>query len=105
MNQNLEHQSRNTALKTKAEIAEILAVSIRTIETWMRERKIPFIRIGKIVRFDSVHVMEHLRRSYENAAYSRPNGNYAALYKTTFEANSGNIENQASPASRVTNSA
>lgn len=95
----------DATLKTKGEIAKVLGVSTRTVESWMRDRKIPFIRVGKIVRFDVLHVLDHLNRCYGNSARSSPAHGYAALYSRTFEAKSGNIENQASPDSRVTNSA
>lgn len=92
-------------LKTKAEIAKILAVSTRTVESWMSDRKIPFMRVGKIVRFDALRVLEHLHRCYDNAAHASPGHRYAALYSRIFEAKPGKIENQTSPVSRVTNSA
>ncbi|MBI5851754.1 MAG: excisionase family DNA-binding protein [Planctomycetes bacterium] len=49
------------ALITKAELAEHLSVSIRTITRLMAERSVPFIRIGRVaVRFRLSDVMKAL---------------------------------------------
>jgi excisionase family DNA binding protein len=39
-------------LVTAHEVAELLAVSVRTIRDWTYLRKIPFIKINGAVRFD-----------------------------------------------------
>ena len=39
-------------LVTAKEVAELLAVSVRTIRDWVYLRKIPFIKINGAVRFD-----------------------------------------------------
>ncbi len=37
---------------TKGQIAERYAVSIRTIDNWMRDRKIPYVKLSeRMVRF------------------------------------------------------
>jgi excisionase family DNA binding protein len=38
-------------LMRKAEVAELCSVSPRTIDQWMKEKKIPFVKIGRNVRF------------------------------------------------------
>lgn len=38
---------------TKQQLAERYQVSIRTISQWMRDRRIPFIQIGRVIRFDA----------------------------------------------------
>ena len=38
---------------TKAEIAEHLKCSVRTISKLMRQRILPYVKIGKLVRFDT----------------------------------------------------
>ena len=37
---------------TVAELAELLKVTEATVQRWVRNRQIPFIRIGDVIRFD-----------------------------------------------------
>ena len=46
-------------LWTKQQLAEYLQVDIRTIENWMQRRCIPYLKIGKTVRFKPVDVIKH----------------------------------------------
>lgn len=39
-------------LLTIKEVAEVLKVSHRTISDWVYKRKIPYIKVGRVVRFD-----------------------------------------------------
>jgi excisionase family DNA binding protein len=49
-------------LLTKAEAAQLLGVSTRTIDNLMRLRRISFIRItAKIVRFPRREILQHIR--------------------------------------------
>ena len=48
----LDALPKSHALVTKSDVAAAAAVSIRTVENWMRQRRIPFIRLGdRCVRF------------------------------------------------------
>jgi len=49
---------------TKAQVAERLNISLRTLETWMAEGDIPFWRRKKLVRFYWPDVEAHLRRRF-----------------------------------------
>jgi excisionase family DNA binding protein len=50
-------------LVTKIEIAKLCRTSPRTIEKWVRERRIPSIRYGhRTLRFDPVAVMAAVKR-------------------------------------------
>ena len=40
------------SLLTKENLAAYLRVSIRTIDTWVCRNKVPYIKVGRIVRFD-----------------------------------------------------
>jgi excisionase family DNA binding protein len=42
----------------KQEMAKIMGVSIRTIETWMARRIIPYHKIGKVVTFNPEQVKQ-----------------------------------------------
>jgi excisionase family DNA binding protein len=39
-------------LLTKRELAKFLSISPKTIDRWVSEREIPFLRIGRLVRFE-----------------------------------------------------
>lgn len=47
-------------LLKKEEMAAILRITPRTLEHWMAEGRIPFLRISRTVRFDLKVVMDHL---------------------------------------------
>jgi len=47
---------------TKPELAEYMGVSRRTVDTWVSTRKIPSIKIGRLVRFNLVDVQKALKR-------------------------------------------
>jgi excisionase family DNA binding protein len=47
---------------TKRQLAAELDVSIRTVDTWMQLRKIPYRKVGRMVRFDLDRVMAALDR-------------------------------------------
>lgn len=39
-------------LLTKRDVAELLGISIRTVDKWVSRREIPFVRVGSLVRFE-----------------------------------------------------
>jgi excisionase family DNA binding protein len=47
-------------LLTKRGLAPKLQISTRTIDAWMREGRIPFLKLGKTVRFRLPDVLEKL---------------------------------------------
>ena len=58
---------------TKEELAELLQVSKRTVERWVEESRIPFIRLPKRgsksnVRFLKSNVLQWLRKSENKPA-------------------------------------
>jgi hypothetical protein len=58
-------------LEDKKGIAQEIKVSRRTIDNYMARRVIPFIRIGRVVRFDVARVRSALRRFEVRAAGDR----------------------------------
>ena len=53
-----EDHIKVVGLLTKAETAKKLKVTVRTVDSWMADGTIPFIRIGKkAIRFDWGEVM------------------------------------------------
>lgn len=53
-----------TGFVRKSEIAEIMGVSVRTIESWMSKRIIPYHKIDTIVSFDPEAVKEAIGGKY-----------------------------------------
>jgi excisionase family DNA binding protein len=47
-------------LLNKRELAIQLRISKRTVDAWMRQKRLPFIKIGKTVRFRWPDVLEKL---------------------------------------------
>lgn len=39
-------------MKTAAQLADILNVSLRSVRRWTARGEIPFVKIGRLVRFD-----------------------------------------------------
>ena len=51
-------------LINKKQMAERLSVTPRTLENWMKRGLVPYIRIGRVVRYDLEEVMRTLKRRY-----------------------------------------
>mgnify|MGYP003323501358 CR=1 FL=1 len=51
-------------LLTKNELAMKMCVKLRTIDNWMKDGRLPYLKIGKTVRFEYTSVMEKLK-TYE----------------------------------------
>lgn len=49
-------------LLTKQGLRPKLKVSIRTVDEWMKQGRLPYIKIGKAVRFRWSDVVAHLER-------------------------------------------
>lgn len=64
----------------KSEEAKRLGVGLRTLEKWMAENRVPFIRIGNVVLFDPVAVDTALANF--SSSSTCPNGNRGAAYVT-----------------------
>ena len=45
----------------KSETAQRLKISTRTLDQWMRAGRVPFLKIGKTVRFRWPDVLAHLQ--------------------------------------------
>ena len=51
-------------LITKNQLAKRVGVTPRTIESWMRLGHVPYIKIGRSVRFDEEDVLRSLKRRH-----------------------------------------
>lgn len=47
---------------TAADIAKLYSVSLRTVREWQATRRIPYFKLGKIVRFDAEAVARAIGR-------------------------------------------
>lgn len=50
---------------TKEKLTEILNLSIGKIDNMMKQKQIPFYKVGKSVRFDVDEVLERLKKDYK----------------------------------------
>lgn len=55
---------------TKVELAKALRVCTKTIETWVRERRIPAYKIGRAIRFQ-LHEVEGALRAFRFEALKK----------------------------------
>ena len=53
-------ENADDALLTKSELAPKLKISRRTLDGWMRKGRVPFMKLGKSVRFRWPDVLEKL---------------------------------------------
>jgi excisionase family DNA binding protein len=51
----------SVGLLRKRELAEKLAISKRTLDVWMAKGRIPFLKVGRSVRFRLSDVLEKLQ--------------------------------------------
>jgi excisionase family DNA binding protein len=56
------HDRASVGLLRKRELAEKLAISERTLCVWMQKGRIPFLKVGRSVRFRLADVLQHLNR-------------------------------------------
>jgi excisionase family DNA binding protein len=49
------------ALISASEIAERLGIQHQTIYLWVRQKRIPFYRVGRLVKFDEAEVLTHFK--------------------------------------------
>ncbi len=58
------------------QISERLGIKLNTVYSWVNQRKIPYVKVGRLVRFDwqdiekwiedrKVHVYQYKRREYK----------------------------------------
>jgi hypothetical protein len=61
-------ETPETRLVTKSELAKILRVSPRCIDNWMRAKMVPYLKIGRLVRFDARRCLSALLRFEKHEA-------------------------------------
>ena len=49
------------SLITANEVAERLGIRCQTVYLWIRQKRIPFYRVGRLVKFDEAEVLAHFK--------------------------------------------
>lgn len=44
------------------QLAEIMGVTPRTIKSWVQDRRVPYVKIGRSIRFRPEEMEKHLER-------------------------------------------
>ena len=59
----LDANTQTDDILEKTETADRLKISTRTLDEWMRKRRVPYLKIGKTVRFRWTDVVAHLEQN------------------------------------------
>ena len=54
-----------TSLITANDLAERFGVRCQTVYLWVRQRRIPFYRVGRLIKFDELEVLAHFKVEVE----------------------------------------
>ena len=60
ISESVTNDRASDGLLRKRELAEKLAISKRTLDVWMQKGRIPFLKVGRSVRFRLTDVLEKL---------------------------------------------
>jgi excisionase family DNA binding protein len=55
-------ETLDNGLVTKKELAPVLRVSTRTLDNWQRKKILPYIKVGRLVRFNIARCIRALER-------------------------------------------
>lgn len=61
ISESVTNDRASVGLLRKWELAEKLAISKRTLDIWMQKGRIPFLKVGRSVRFRLPDVLEKLQ--------------------------------------------
>ena len=59
-----EPASPPSAYLDKLQAAALFGISPRTLDCWMKRRLLPFLRIGRTIRFDRADIARHLQSTH-----------------------------------------
>jgi excisionase family DNA binding protein len=60
----LETKMKNALIKAD-DLAKRLGIKTQTVYLWVRQKRIPFYRVGRLVKFDEHEVLAHFRVEIE----------------------------------------
>ena len=55
------------------EIAERLGIQCQTVYLWVRQKRIPFYRVGRLVKFDEAEVLASFKADIDDEEDQQPN--------------------------------
>ena len=62
-------------LISASEIAERLGIQCQTVYLWVRQRRIPFYRVGRLVKFDEAEVLARFKANIDDDDTNRSEHN------------------------------
>jgi len=69
----------NETLLTPKQLCEILQISMRTLSRHLKEKKIPYLRVGGLLRFKEQSIMKFLVEEESRTSQNRQTGNTPVL--------------------------
>lgn len=60
-----DNERSSVPLLTVAEVAAQLGVSVHTVYSWVAQRRLPFLKVGRLLRFDARTIEAWLREQCE----------------------------------------
>jgi excisionase family DNA binding protein len=55
------HSKPETTLMTVKEASQFLSISVSTLYGWAWQRRIPFVKVGRALRFDRIDLQKFLQ--------------------------------------------
>ena len=55
------HAMTRKTLISATEIADVLGIQCQTVYLWVRQKRIPFYRVGRLVKFDEAEVLARFK--------------------------------------------
>src|SRR5258707_11657436 len=62
------HAMTRKTLISATEIADVLGIQCQTVYLWVRQKRIPFYRVGRLVKFDEDEVLAQFKANTESDA-------------------------------------
>jgi len=69
----------NETLLTPKQLCEILQISMRTLSRHLKEKKIPYLRVGGLLRFKEQSIVKFLIEEESRTSQNRPKGSNPIL--------------------------
>lgn len=60
------HAMTRKTLISATEIADVLGIQCQTVYLWVRQKRIPFYRVGRLVKFDEAEVLARFKADTED---------------------------------------
>src|SRR5258707_12916732 len=76
------HAMTRKTLISAGEIAEVLGIQCQTVYLWVRQKRIPFYRVGRLVKFNEGEVLAWFKAEIDGDN-TRPAGNDALRVPTS----------------------